>query len=111
MTQHSPHHKSRWWILAVLCVAQAMIVLDATVGLLLGGALTQWIDWRAVMYVNDVIAVFALSGVLTLLVNERPAEQPRLDLLGAVVVTAGLSAIVFGFSRAETTSWSNSVTI
>jgi MFS family permease len=31
MTQHNPHHESRWWILAVLCIAQLMVVLDATV--------------------------------------------------------------------------------
>jgi len=88
-----------------------VISSGASVGLLLGGALTQWIDWRAVMYVNDVIVVFALIGVLTLLVNGRPAEQPRLDLAGAAVVTAGLAVIVFGFSRAETAGWGDPQTI
>jgi predicted MFS family arabinose efflux permease len=83
----------------------------ASIGLLLGGALTEWIDWRAVMYVNVVIALFPLAGALAFLVNQRAAERPRIDLAGAVTVTAGLFAVVYGFSHAESTSWGNSVTI
>src|SRR5215204_3782443 len=88
-----------------------VVASGASVGLLLGGALTEWIDWRAVMYVNVVIALFPLAGALTFLVNQQAAEKPHLDLAGTVTVTAGLFAVVYGFSHAETTSWSNSVTL
>jgi EmrB/QacA subfamily drug resistance transporter len=88
-----------------------VVASGASVGLLLGGALTEWIDWRAVMYVNVVIALFPLAGALTFLVNQRAAEKPRVDLAGTVTVTAGLFAVVYGFSHAETTSWGNSVTL
>jgi MFS family permease len=88
-----------------------VLASGASVGLLLGGVLTEYIDWRAVIYVNVVIAVVAVGGALALLVNQRPAEKPRIDLAGVVTVTAGLFAVVFGLSHAETTSWGNPVTI
>ena len=83
----------------------------ASVGLLLGGLLTQGLDWRAVMYVNLVFAVIAVSGAVMLLHNQAPATKPRVDIPGVVTVSAGLFALVFGFNHAETTSWSNPVTL
>ncbi len=83
----------------------------ASVGLLLGGLLTQALDWRAVMYVNLVFAVIAVSGAVMLLHNQAPATKPRVDIPGVVTVSAGLFALVFGFNHAETTSWSNPVTL
>jgi EmrB/QacA subfamily drug resistance transporter len=83
----------------------------ASVGLLLGGLLTQALDWRAVMYVNLVFAVIAVSGAVVLLHNQAPATKPRLDIPGVMTVSAGLFALVFGFNHAETTSWSNPVTL
>src|SRR6478735_2484664 len=49
-----------------------------------GGALAEWIDWRAVMYVNVVIALVPLTGALTFLVNQRAVEKPRIDVAGSV---------------------------
>jgi EmrB/QacA subfamily drug resistance transporter len=88
-----------------------VLASGASVGLLLGGALTQWVDWRAVMYVNVPIAILAVFGAVRLLVNQRPHEQPRLDLLGAATVTGGLFSLVYGLSHAEATSWSNPATV
>ncbi len=87
-----------------------VLASGASVGLLLGGALTQWLDWRAVMYVNVPIAIIAVYGTYKLLVNQRPDEQPRIDFLGAATVTGGLFALVYGLSHAETTSWSDPLT-
>jgi EmrB/QacA subfamily drug resistance transporter len=83
----------------------------ASLGLLLGGVLTQILDWRYVMFVNVLFAAVAVAGALTLLRNERSAERPRLDLPGTASVSAGLFAVVFGFSHADTTTWSNPVTL
>ena len=64
------------------------------VGLLLGGLLTDYVDWRWCMYVNIAFAVPAVIGGLILLVH-RPAEvRPKLDLPGTVTVSAGLFALV-----------------
>src|SRR5438445_2841320 len=83
----------------------------ASIGLLLGGALTQALDWRFTMYVNLIFAVVAVMGALALLVNQRRAERPRLDIPGTVTVSAGLFALVYGLSHAQSTSWGNTTTI
>ena len=83
----------------------------ASVGLLLGGLLTQYLDWRFSMYVNLVFAAVAVSGAITLLHNQAPAVKPRIDIPGVLTVTSGLFALVYGFNHAQTTSWSDGVTI
>jgi EmrB/QacA subfamily drug resistance transporter len=83
----------------------------ASVGLLLGGALTQTLSWRFSMYVNLIFAVVAITGALRLIHNERPAVRPKLDVPGIFTVGLGLFSLVYGFNHAETTSWGNSATI
>ena len=83
----------------------------ASVGMLLGGVLTEAFDWRAVMYVNLVLAVVAGAGGITLLRNQAAAHKPSIDVRGTVAVSAGLFALVFGLSRAETDGWGSPLTI
>jgi len=80
-------------------------------GLLLGGALTEWASWRWVMYVNLVFAAIALVGAMMLLAKHVANERPKLDIPGTVVVTAALFGIVYGFSNAETHGWGNGATL
>lgn len=81
------------------------------IGLLLGGALTEFLSWRWCMYVNDLIAVVAVLGALAIIPNPLPAERPRLDFPGTFTVSAGLFALVYGFSHAETGGWADAITI
>jgi EmrB/QacA subfamily drug resistance transporter len=81
------------------------------VGLILGGALTQYLSWRYTLYVNLVFAVIAIAGALTYIRSVRPATRPRMDWPGAVLACAGLFLIVFGFSHAETAGWTAALTI
>jgi EmrB/QacA subfamily drug resistance transporter len=83
----------------------------AAIGLILGGVLTQTLSWRYSMYVNLAFAVTAITGALALLHNQAPAVKPKLDIPGVLSVSAGLFALVYGFSHAQTTSWSNRITI
>jgi EmrB/QacA subfamily drug resistance transporter len=76
------------------------------VGLLLGGLLTEHLSWRWTLYVNLVFAVVAFVGVWALLPRSATADRPRLDILGTVLVSTGLLAIVYGFANAETHGWS-----
>lgn len=92
-------------------VFAAIATAGASVGLLLGGILTDALSWRWCLYVNLVIAVPAALLALKLLVNERPETRPRIDALGVTLACTGLFGIVFGFSRAETESWGAPVTI
>jgi EmrB/QacA subfamily drug resistance transporter len=83
----------------------------ASVGMLLGGVLTEAFGWRAVMYVNLVLAVAAGAGGIALLHNQAAAHKPMIDVWGTLAVSAGLFALVFGLSRAETDGWGNPLTI
>ncbi|MFF3917997.1 MFS transporter [Streptomyces sp. NPDC001852] len=80
------------------------------VGLLLGGVLTDALDWRWTLYVNVAIAVVAFAGGWILLGNHRDAENAKLDVPGTVLVAAGLFSLVYGFSNAETHDWGSPLT-
>jgi EmrB/QacA subfamily drug resistance transporter len=79
----------------------------ASVGLLLGGVLTEYLDWRWVMYVNVLIAAIALAGAVTLLKQINVPDRPRLDLAGTVLAGVGLFAVVYGFSNVSMSSGSS----
>ena len=83
----------------------------ASFGLLLGGLLTQALSWRWCLYVNLVIAVPTALVALRLLRNQAQAGRARIDLPGVAVGSAGLFALVYGFSSAEIRSWSDAVTV
>jgi EmrB/QacA subfamily drug resistance transporter len=70
------------------------------VGLLLGGVLTEYLDWRWCLYVNVAIAVLAISGGASLLKNQARAADTHIDIPGAATAIVGLASLVFGFSEA-----------
>src|SRR5438270_2726273 len=92
-------------------IFSAIAAGGASVGLLLGGVLTQALSWRWSLYINLAIAVPTAILALRVLRNERQAGRPRIDLPGVALASGGLFALVYGFSSAETSSWSDPVTI
>ena len=83
----------------------------ASLGLLLGGALTQALSWRWCLYVNLIIAVPTTLVALRLIVNHRPPDRARIDVPGTLTWSLGLFALVFGFSNAETHGWGATATV
>jgi EmrB/QacA subfamily drug resistance transporter len=81
------------------------------VGLLLGGALTEYASWRWCFYINLIFAAVAVVGALLLIRNEVHPERPRLDLIGSAIAATGLFSLVFGLSHAETDSWTDGLTL
>ncbi len=81
------------------------------VGLLLGGVLTEYLSWRWCLYVNLFFAGLAITGASVLIHNQGEPDKPRLDLPGTVTASAGLFALVYGFSNAARTSWTDTVTL
>jgi len=81
------------------------------IGLLLGGYLTQDVGWRWNLYINVVIAIVAIVAAIFLVPTiARSGPRPKLDIPGTLLVSGGLFALVYGFSNAETDSWSAPVT-
>jgi EmrB/QacA subfamily drug resistance transporter len=83
----------------------------AAIGLLLGGILTEYLSWRWCLYVNLLFAGPAALAALSLLHNQVHPARPRLDIPGTITASVGLFALVYGFSHAETTSWSDGLTV
>src|SRR3954466_2426148 len=83
----------------------------AAVGLLLGGALTEWLTWRWCLYVNLLFAVPTAMAATRLFATHARHHRPRLDLLGTVTATAGLFWLVYGLAHSETHSWGDPVTL
>jgi EmrB/QacA subfamily drug resistance transporter len=75
------------------------------IGLLLGGALTQYLSWRWTLYVNLIFAGVAFTGGAVLLQRQPSPVKPRLDIPGVVLVSGAVFCLVYGFSNAATHSW------
>ncbi|NEE58599.1 MFS transporter, partial [Streptomyces sp. SID8455] len=77
------------------------------VGLILGGFLTEYLNWRWTFFVNIPFAVVAAAGAY-FVIREPSGARNRapLDIPGVVLSTLGLVALVYGFTRAESAGWS-----
>nr|WP_240979857.1 MFS transporter [Streptomyces sp. HNM0574] len=90
-----------------LAVFGALGGAGASLGVVLGGLLTQWLGWRWCLLVNVPIALLALAraGCVDAGREERPAG--RLDVAGAVLGCGGLTALVYSASQAESDGWTS----
>ncbi|MGW0081157.1 MFS transporter [Streptomyces sp. NPDC003393] len=82
------------------------------VGLILGGFLTEYLDWRWTFFVNIPFAVLAAAGAY--FVIREPAggrNRSPLDIPGVILSTLGLVALVYGFTRAESDGWGDALTV
>ncbi|MDX2564587.1 MFS transporter [Streptomyces sp. TX20-6-3] len=80
------------------------------IGLVAGGMLVQWLDWRWIFFVNVPIAV--VIAILTPRhVKESERRPGHFDLAGALTSTLGMVALVYGFIRAAQEGWRDPLTI
>lgn len=81
------------------------------VGLLLGGFVTEDLNWRWNLYINVFIAIFAVVMTMFFVDKSRGSgPRPKLDLPGTILVSGGLFLIVYGFSNAQTDGWGSPAT-
>jgi len=79
-------------------------------GLLLGGLLTEYLDWRWCLYVNLIFAALAFVSGMIFLQRTPRDRSATLDVPGTILVSAGLFCVVYGFSNAESHDWSSPLT-
>ncbi|WP_306207416.1 MFS transporter [Actinoplanes sp. RD1] len=84
----------------------------SAVGLLLGGVLTEYANWRWCLLVNIPIALVALALAVPVVPESRADGDTSYDVPGAVVVTLGLASLVYGFTEAakEGKGWDSGTT-
>ncbi|MFD0319287.1 DHA2 family efflux MFS transporter permease subunit [Streptomyces flavalbus] len=84
-----------------------MAAVGSAVGSIVGGALTDLVDWRWIFFINVPVAVFALIMVPRVIPESRMARAPGqgIDAVGALSVTGGLVAIVYGLLQAADDPW------
>ncbi|MEV7033635.1 MFS transporter [Streptomyces sp. NPDC093272] len=80
------------------------------IGLLAGGMLTDWLDWRWVFFVNVPIGLLIVA-LTPQYINESQRHPGRFDIAGALTSTLGMVSLVYGFIRAAEDSWRDSLTL
>jgi EmrB/QacA subfamily drug resistance transporter len=84
----------------------------AAIGVLMGGALTDLVDWRAIFFINLPIAAVVAAGARHAVPADSAASTGRsLDVRGALLATASLAAIVYALSQAADAGWGSAQTL
>jgi EmrB/QacA subfamily drug resistance transporter len=93
-----------------LGIYTAVVMGGGSLGLVLGGVITEWVSWRWVLFINVPIGV--LIAVAAPMFLPETARQPgHFDAIGALTSTAGMVSLVYGIIRASADGWSNPVTL
>jgi EmrB/QacA subfamily drug resistance transporter len=79
----------------------------SAIGLLLGGVLTEYADWRWCFWVNVPVAIVAIAAAIPFVPESRAPGETSYDVPGAVLVTLGLTSFVYGFTRVAQASQEN----
>jgi EmrB/QacA subfamily drug resistance transporter len=101
-TFQEPHERAK-----AFSIYGAIAGSGAAIGLLLGGALTQWASWRWCLFINLFFAALAIIGVALFVDKGRSELHTHLDVPGTVLGSGGLFFVVYGLGHAVTTSWSD----
>ena len=80
-------------------------IAGSAFGLILGGFLTEYVDWRWCLYVNLPIAALVALGAFAMIPKRQGVPGVRLDVLGVVLGCGGLVALVYGLGEAGTSGW------
>ncbi len=102
-----PEGKER---IRALAIYSAVVTGGSSLGLVLGGMITQWASWRWVLFINVPIGI-AVLALTPLFVTETPRQPGRFDLPGAVTSTVGVAALVYAFIRAASNGWGDRIGI
>ncbi|MFC5152548.1 MFS transporter [Streptomyces amakusaensis] len=91
-------------------VFSAVSAGGGAIGLLAGGVLVEWLDWRWVFFVNVPIALLILLATRRYL-QESEHRPGHFDIAGALTSTLGMVSLVYGFIRASGHGWTDRLTL
>lgn len=89
----------------------ALLSLGFGTGAVLGGVLTDTLSWRWTFFINVPVGALILIAAPILIHESRSSNRPKLDIPGAVTVTLGLLALVFGITAAGSSGWTDPATL
>jgi EmrB/QacA subfamily drug resistance transporter len=105
-TFHDPDERAK-----AFAVFGAVAAGGAAVGLLLGGILTELLNWRWCLLVNTPVAILVAFFTYRIVTESKTRATGNYDIAGALLGTLGLVSLVYGFTKAGETSWGNPTTI
>src|ERR1017187_9808881 len=88
----------------------AVSIGGGAIGLILGGLLTQVASWRWVLFVNVPIGI-VVTALARRNITETPSRNGHFDVRGALASTIGVTALAYGFVRAATSGWGDTLTV
>lgn len=101
----APAERSR-----AIAVYSAVIGAGASVGIIVGGIFTQFLSWRWGLIVNVPIGLAVLLLAPRVL-PETPRQPGRVDVGGALTITLGMTALVYGLVEAASAGWASATTL
>jgi EmrB/QacA subfamily drug resistance transporter len=93
-----------------LSIYTAVAMGGGSLGLVLGGVITEWVSWRWVLFINVPIGI-AVALTAPLFLPESQRQPGRFDLVGAFTSTLGMTSLVYGFIQAASHGWSDARTM
>ncbi|MGP3633277.1 MFS transporter [Streptomyces sp. 24-1644] len=82
----------------------------SAIGLLAGGLLVEWLDWRWILFVNVPIGLLIVLATPRY-IRESERHPGHFDILGALTSTVGMVLLVYGFIRASEDGWRDGLTL
>lgn len=82
----------------------------SAIGLLAGGVLVEWLDWRWIFFVNVPIGLLIVLATRRY-IRESARHPGHFDVVGALTATLGMVCLVYGFIRASEEGWSDTLTL
>jgi EmrB/QacA subfamily drug resistance transporter len=86
-------------------------IMGATLGVVISGIIVSALSWRWIFFVNIPVAIVAVTMVTRMIPESRITKHGRLDWIGAVLVTAGLTAVVDGLLSASNHDWGSAAVL
>jgi EmrB/QacA subfamily drug resistance transporter len=93
-----------------LGIYTGVVTGGASLGLVLGGIITEWASWRWVLFINVPIGIL-VAAATPFFITESPRQQGRFDVIGALTSTAGMASLVYAFIRAAEDGWGDRLTV